>query len=375
MRDETATCRFCVMNAMEAPIGFDATGQCICCRSALLRLPHEWWPNADGQRRLEQLVDRLRQEGRGKQYDAMVGLSGGLDSAYLAHVMRSRFGLRLLAVHVDGGWNSAPAVSNIERLVRTLHIDLHTHVIEWSEMRDLQLAFLRAGVLNQDFPQDHAFFATLFRTARNFGIRSFLSGVNFATEGVGVSGGGVPPSVDGRHVRAIHRRFGTRKLRRYPLMPLAEYLFMTRILRRPVIEKPLNLMPYSTEEARATLIKYYDWQDYGTKHSESRFTKFYQETYLPRKHGVDKRRLHLSSLIVSGEIDRDAALEILSRPAVTPEEGERDTRFVAKKLGVSHAEIEGLLDTPPVPHSAYPSDERWHRALIDLRSRLRGIRR
>ena len=362
-------CSFCVMDAGDSIVQFDSSGQCNCCLDAIRRRPHEWWPGEDGARRMHQLVERLRQEGRGKPYDAMIGLSGGIDSAYLAHVMRAEHGLRLLAVHVDGGWNSAPAVRNIEAIVRGLDIDLHTKVIEWAEMRSLQLAFLRAGVLNQDFPQDHAFFATLFETAREFGIRTFLSGVNFSSECVGTPAAPNPPSVDGRHVRGVHARFGTVKLKSFPIMTFSAYLWSTRVLGRPIIEKPLDYVDYDKAKAQHVLREHYGWRDYGSKHSESRFTKFYQEVYLPRKYGHDKRRLHLSSLIVSGQMTREEACAELARPAADEREMRRDTRFVAKKLGISVEELDSLIGAPPVPHGAYPNDMNLHRALHDLRRR------
>ena len=366
------TCRFCIMDEGEPGVEFDATGQCNCCRDAIQRLPHEWWPGADGQARMERLVRRLREEGKSQPYDAMVGLSGGIDSAYLAHRMASDYGLRLLAVHVDGGWNSEPAVRNIESLVRKLDLDLHTKVIEWREMRDLQLAFLRSGVLNQDFPQDHAFFATLFRTARAYGIRTFLSGVNFASESVYIPGIEAPPSIDGTHVSAIHRQFGTVPLRDYPIMRLSEYLWMTRVLRRPVIEKPLNFFNYDKEEAKRILSAEYGWRDYGSKHSESRFTKFYQEIYLPRKHLIDKRRVQLSSLIVSNQMSREDALAAVSSRATDDRQAAMDVRFVAKKLGIPAQELDQLINSPPVPHGRYRSDRKVHLRLTKMRRWLRA---
>lgn len=368
------TCTFCVMDESERGVTFDPAGQCNCCRDALQRMPHEWWPGAQGKARMERLVERLRAEGRGKSYDALIGLSGGIDSAFLAHHMASEYGLRMLAVHVDGGWNSEPAVSNIETLVRALDLDLHTEVIEWSEMRDLQLAFLRAGVLNQDFPQDHAFFATLFRTARRHGIRTFLSGVNFSSESVAVPGQGAPPSIDGAHVAAIHRRFGTAPLKTYPVMRLIEYLWLTRVRGQPVIEKPLNLFAYDKERATQILRDRYGWRDYGGKHSESRFTKFYQDIYLPRKFMIDKRRVQLSSLIVSGQLERSAALAEVARPPIGDRQAELDIRFVAKKLGILPAELARLIDSPAVPHAAYPSDVRIHAGLTRLRGWARAAR-
>jgi N-acetyl sugar amidotransferase len=370
---EIQVCRYCVMDSTDPAVSFDESGQCNCCMDAIAQWPHVWWPDQTGDAKMAALVARLKIEGQGRPYDAMVGLSGGIDSAYLAHLMAAEHGLRLLAVHVDGGWNSAPAVRNIETLVRALDIDLHTKVIEWSEMRDLQLSFLRAGVLNQDFPQDHAFFATLFATARRFKINSFLSGVNFSSEGVGTPGAPNPPSVDGRHLRAIHHQFGGAPLREYPVMTLLNYIWQTRVLKRPVIEKPLNFVDYDKEKAKDVLRSEYGWREYGTKHSESRFTKFYQDIYLPRKHGYDKRKLHYSSLIVSGQITRDAALLELGKPVMIDRDIDRDLKFISKKLGITREELERLIDDPPVPHNAYASDLAMHQRLTQWRKRIRRL--
>jgi N-acetyl sugar amidotransferase len=371
--DHEQTCRFCVMDSSEPAVVFDDSGQCNCCRDAIAQRPHVWWPDEIGAKKMADLVTRLKAEGRNSNYDAMIGLSGGIDSAYLAHLMAKEHGLRLLAVHVDGGWNSAPAVRNIETLVRALDIDLHTHVVEWSEMRDLQLAFLEAGVLNQDFPQDHAFFATLFRTAKRMRLKSFLSGVNFSSEGVGTPGAPNPPSVDGRHLRAIHKRFGTNVLRDYPVMTLAEYIWQTRVRKRPVIEKPLNYIAYDKEAAKEVLRQQYGWREYGTKHSESRFTKFYQDIYLPRKHGYDKRKLHFSSLIVSGQMTRLYALTALKEPVISDREASRDLKFIAKKLGISSLRLDEIIDAPIVPHREYPNDMKLHQTLSSAQTYLQKM--
>ena len=322
---------------------------------------------------MERLVQTLKEHGRARTYDVMVGLSGGIDSAYLAHVARRKLGLRLLAVHVDGGWNSDPAVRNIESLVRGLDIDLHTYVVEWSEMRDLQVAFLKASVLNQDIPQDHAFFATLYRTAARFGMRHFLSGVNFASECVVPPKWGFP-SMDGVHLRAVHRRFGREELRTFPVMSFSEYLWMTRVRRQLTIHRPLNYIAYDKELARAELQREYGWRDYGGKHSESRFTKFYQEIYLPRKFAFDKRRLHLSSLIVSGQISREQALAELATPIIDETQARRDIKFVAKKLGLSREELDALIESPPISHYAYPNQMNLLSALGRAKSALRAVR-
>jgi N-acetyl sugar amidotransferase len=362
-------CTFCVMDDSNPGVVFDAAGQCDCCRDALARMPHEWWPGPEGQVRMDTMVRTLKEAGRGKRYDAMIGLSGGIDSAYLAHIAVRRLGLRVLAVHVDGGWNSEPAVRNIESIVRALDIDLHTHVIEWHEMKDLQVALLKASVLNQDMPQDHAFFATLYRTAARFGLRHFLSGVNFSSENV------VPrwgfPSMDGKHIKALHSRFGTVPLASYPIMPLTEFLWLTRVRKVLTVHRPLNYLGYDKEAAGLELTQLYGWRDYGGKHCESRFTKFYQELYLPRKFGFDKRRLHLSSLIVSGQLTRDAALEELAQPIASPDQARRDLKFVAKKLGLSVDELNRMIDSPAVNHLAYPNQMALHRHLTSLKGLLR----
>jgi N-acetyl sugar amidotransferase len=365
-------CTFCVMDDSNPAIEFDAAGQCNCCRDALARQSHEWWPGSAGKVRMDEMTRQLKAAGKGRPYDAMIGLSGGIDSAYLAHVAVRELGIRVLAVHVDGGWNSEPAVRNIESMVRKLDIDLHTHVVEWQEMRDLQLAFLKASVLNQDIPQDHAFFATLYRTASQFGIRNFLSGVNFASENIVPTGWGYP-SMDGKHARAIHRRFGTATLKTYPFMGLIEFIWLTRIRKQLTVHRPLNYLNYNKEQAREELKSKYNWCDYGGKHSESRFTKFYQDVYLPRKFGFDKRRLHLSSLIVSGQITRDEALAELSEPIATPEQMRRDIKFVAKKLGLSATELDALIDSPPVSHLDYPNQMALHSGLSTIKTVFRRV--
>lgn len=368
----TMICTRCVMDNSNPHIAFDESGYCNCCSDAFRRLPFEWHRGEEGRKRLGLLVTKLKHEGRGKKYDAMIGLSGGIDSAYLAHVLRAAHGLRLLAVHVDGGWNTEPAVRNIEILVKSLGIDLHTQVIEWAEMRDLQLAFLKASVLNQDMPQDHAFFATLYRTARQFGLRHFLSGVNFSSESIIPPGWGYT-SIDGKHVAALHALFGQKPLRTFPIMGAAEYIWMTRIRRQLRIHRPLNLIDYDKEEAKQELIRLYGYKDYGSKHSESRFTKFYQEVYLPQRYGFDKRRLHLSSQIVAGQVTRSEALQELATPICDQRRATQDLKFVAKKLQVTVAELQELIDSPPIEHIDYPNNAKLYRMGVSLKSIFRGM--
>lgn len=363
---EFSVCSRCVMDSSNPAIAFDAEGRCNCCTDAIARMPREWFPGEEGRKRLDAMADQLKAAGKGRPYDAMIGLSGGVDSAYLAHLLRTEYDLRLLAVHVDGGWNTEAAVRNIEILVRALGIDLYTYVVEWSEMRDLQLAFLRASVLNQDIPQDHAFFSTLYRTARMFGVQNFLSGVNFSSECIVPPGWGYP-AMDGRHVRGIHARFGRVRLATFPVMGVFEYLWMTRIKRQLTIHRPLNFLDYDKSQAKSCLITRYGYKDYGGKHSESRFTKFYQDIYLPARYAFDKRRLHLSSQIVSGQMTRAEALQELSVPICDPQRARHEFKFVAKKLGISVDELHALLAQAPVEHDRYPNSGSLYRLAARLK--------
>lgn len=349
-------------------VTFDGNGQCTCCRDALARKPHEWWPTDEGRGRLNLQIERIKQEMADRPYDVIIGLSGGVDSAYVAHMLRRDFTLRILAIHVDGGWNSEAAVRNIELLVRKLEIDLHTHVVEWHEMRDLQLAYLKASVVNQDVPQDHAFFSALYRLAKKYGQRYFLGGMNFSSESVRIPEGGYPFE-DARNLRAIHRAHGSIALQTFPTVGSLEYLWLARIRKQIQILRPLNYLPYDKEAAKRELVETYSFVDYGSKHQESRFTKFYQEIYLPARYGFDKRRLHLSALIVSGQMTRDEALQELRIPLTTQEQSARTKRFVAKKLGITVSELEGLITLPVTPHEKFANSQ----ALYRINRRFRKI--
>lgn len=354
------------MDSSISSLYFDESGQCQCCKQAIERLKFEWWPDEDGKMRLEKMSRELKSFGRGSEYDCMIGLSGGIDSAFLADLAVKKLGLRVLAVHVDAGWNSAAAVKNIESIVRKLDIDLHTYVVEWGEMKDIQLAYLKSSVLNQDAPQDHAFFSTLYKTAIEKKIKNFLSGVNYSSENI------IPPNwghpyMDSLQIKAIHKKFGLNDIQTFPFMSMTEFIWQSRIIKRLKVYRPLNFINYDKTLAKRMLEENYGWVDYGGKHHESRFTKFYQEIYLPRKFGFDKRRLHLSSLIVSGQISREEALIELNQPSIGEGEINRDIRFVAKKLGIGVNELSRMIESRPVSHSAYPNQLWLHRKLIAIK--------
>ncbi|KZS00978.1 Uncharacterized protein APZ42_002508, partial [Daphnia magna] len=236
-----------------------------------------------------------------------------------------------------------------------LGIDLHTTVIDWEEMRDLQLAFLRSGVANCDVPQDHTFVAVLFKLAARKSIRWIISGHNLQTESILPEAWGYT-SIDRKHLRSIHNLYGSRPLRTFPTYSLFDYTFYWPFVKRNKILKMLNFEDYNKQSAKQFLIERFGWRDYGGKHYESRFTKFFQSYYLPKKFGFDKRRAHLASLVVSGQLSREAALSELELPPYNEAEAAEDCSFVAKKLGINKSELESIIAASPKTYRDYPSN-------------------
>lgn len=359
-------CTRCIMDTSDPNIEFDTAGVCSHCRNFDQNMLPNWHPNASGRRALDEIVAKMKREGQGRPYDCAIGLSGGVDSSYLAYVARKELGLRLLAVHVDGGWNSELATRNIENIVRKLDIDLHTYVVDWEEMQDLQRAFLRAGLANQDVPQDHAFFAALYSNAQAYGLRYVLSGGNLATESVMPSEWAYN-AMDLRHLEAVHRRFGNGRLRTFPRVNFFRYYFWNRYVKRMQVVRPLNYLPYVKDEAIATLERELGFQYYGGKHFESRFTKWQQLFYRPRKFGYDERRAYLSSLILSGQLTRAQALEALAGDTENERQAEKDTEYILKKLAISEDEFRQIMAQPPRTFRDYPSNY----ALFNLKTAVR----
>lgn len=346
-------CTRCVMDTSDPEITFDAEGVCNHCRKFEEVTSKRWFPNETGERMLQAQLAEIKKAGAGKEYDSIIGLSGGVDSSYLALRAKS-WGLRPLVVHVDAGWNSELAVSNIEGIVKSCGYDLHTIVIDWEEMRDLQLAFLKSGLSNQDTPQDHAFFAALYHYAVQHGVKYVLSGGNIATESI------FPESwhssaMDAILLKAVHKRFGTAPLRTFPLISFWDYYFWYPVVRGMRVCRPLNYMPYNKKMAMEALIAETGWKPYGRKHGESRFTKFFQNYYLPTKFGYDKRRPHLSSLIVAGQMTRDEALAALAEPLYDSDELEADLNFVCKKLGLSVEQFNEILHAKNHDYKEFPN--------------------
>jgi N-acetyl sugar amidotransferase len=362
------------MDTSDPDIVFDDDGVCNHCHQFERLAQRSWHPDAYGERLLDDIVAKMRHDGDGKEYDCILGLSGGIDSSYLALKMAER-DLRILAVHVDAGWNSEIAVHNIEQIVEQCGIELFTHVVNWEEMRSLQLAYLRSGIANQDVPQDHIFFSTLYHHAVKHKIRYVLNGGNIATEGVFPSAWH-GSALDSRNLKAIHDRFGNgEKLATYRTVSFLQYYVEYPYIRRMKVVRPLNYMPYDKTAALAELESAIGYRPYGRKHGESLFTRFFQNHYLPTRFGYDKRRPHLSSLILSGQLTRAAAIEALAEELYSPSELNHDIDFVSKKLRLTREEFLALLEVPVHRFEDFPNNERKYRMLKSVQGAAERLTR
>lgn len=365
MSSDYQICSRCIMDTTDPLITFDENGYCSNCRSALDLAEKIWFPDEQGEKELKRIFEKIRHEGKGKEFDCIIGLSGGVDSSYLAYIALKN-GLRPLVVHVDCGWNSELAVKNVENIVKKLDLELHTFVVDWEEMKDIQRSFFEASVPDQDIPQDHAIFAALYNFADRNRIKYVLNGYNFSTECI------MPPvwghqAMDLRQIKHIHSLFGKQKLRNFPTMNFfRRYVYFT-LIRRIKIIYPLNYINYRKEEAIEIMKNELGWQYYGGKHCESRFTKFFQSYYLPVKFNIDKRKAHYSSLIISGQMSRNEALEQISMPPYL--NIEEDLEYVAKKLDWTTEEFKQILGKSPRRHQDFNTNDK----LFSIGSSLKGV--
>ena len=343
------------MDASDPDIRFDAEGVSNHYHAARARLDNEYFPGEDGIRRIEAIAAQIREEGLGKPYDCIMGVSGGADSSYVA-IRAHELGLRPLAVHLDNGWNTDTAVSNIELLLRELDFDLHSHVIDWEEFKDLQRSLFLASVPNVEVVTDHAITALLYHMAAKHGVRYLLSGSNVETESILPRAWG-HDNRDWRSIKAIKQRFGNPAIgmESYPhLTPVKflEYILINKIRFVPV----LNYGGYSKAKAVKVMQQRFGYNAYARKHGESRFTRFFQEYYLPTKFGFDKRKAHFSSMIVSGTMTREAALAELAREMYDPVEKMIDIEYCSRKLGFSNNEWAAIMASCPAHATDYPNN-------------------
>lgn len=359
-------CTNCIMDTSDSGIVFDEQGRCDYCNNYYDNIVPNWHPDERGEREIMAQVEQIKRDGKGRDHDCLIGLSGGVDSSYVTYIAKEKFGLRPLLYHVDAGWNSQQAVHNIEKLVDGLDLDLFTEVVDWPEMRDLQLSFFKANVPHLDTPQDHAFFAGLYNFAAKNKIKYILTGANYSTECVREPLEWHYHASDLRQLKDIHRRFGTRPLKKFPLAGIFRFKIWYRFAKGVRVVKPLNSIPFHKEEAMQELIDKFGWQKYAHKHYESRFTRFYESYWLPTRFGYDKRRAHFSSLILTGQLSRDEALGKIAIPAYDPDTIAEDFEYIATKLGITVEELRSYHEGPKKTFRDYKNDM----TLMDLGAKV-----
>ena len=345
MTRQIQMCSTCVMDTTDKKIRFDNNGKCDHCQNFEKNIAPNWLSDEMGLAELKNVADKIKYEGLDKDFDCIIGLSGGLDSSYTAYIAKEIMGLRPLLFHVDAGWNTDQAVGNIEKLVNGLGVELYTEVINWKEMQDLQVSFFRAQVPDQDIPQDTAFFSALYQFARKNKIKYVLTGGNYSTECCREPDEwGAFPGIDKTLISDIHNKFGARELKTFPIIDALIYkIFYHRMLGMKVF-KPLDLVSFIKADAEVLLNEKYGWKPFQHKHHESRFTRFYEDYWMPRKFGYEKRRAHFSSLIMTGQMTRDEALERLKSPEMDDKFMKLEFEFVANKLGLSESELVHIFD-------------------------------
>jgi len=360
-KKEYQICTNCVMDTTDPNITFDENGVCDHCHDFENNVKPNWHTNERGRKELSHTMDKIKAFGKGKDFDCLLGISGGVDSSYMLHLAVKEFGLRPLVFHVDGGWNSELAVHNINVMIDKLGLDLYTEVINWEEMKDFQLAFFKSGVPHLDIPQDHAFVATLYQFAEKYKIKYILNGGNFATECVQYPMEWFYYGTDMVQNNDIINKFGTVKMETYPFSSIFRHKIYLKYFKGVNVLKPLNYMPFIKEDALALLEKEYGWKPYPQKHFESRFTKFYEGYWLPVRFGYDTRKIQYSSLILAGQMTREVAMEKLKKPAYDPATIDEEFNYIATKLGISSEELRSYLTMPKKYYWDYKNQQNMFR--------------
>jgi N-acetyl sugar amidotransferase len=344
------------MDTTDSNIVFDERGICDHCNTFYSQIKPNWHPDNIGENELGKIVEEIKKSGYKKDFDCILGMNGGIDSSYLLYLAKEKLGLRPLVFHVDAGWNTQLAVNNIERLVDDLKLDLFTEVIDWEEMKDLQLSFFKSGVPQIDVPQDHAFFATMYKFAAKYDIKYILTGGNYSTECVRNPIEWMYYQSDSVQLKDIHEKFGKIPLKKYPITNILWHKIFLPYVRGIKVVCPLNYMPYTKQQAMDVLKEKFGWQPYPQKHFESRFTKFYEGFWLPKRFGYDTRKVQFSSLILTGQMTRDQALEELKHPAYNEEDIKYEFEFIANKLDISVDELWSYFYLPKKSYKDYKSE-------------------
>lgn len=359
-------CSRCVMDTSDSGISFDKDGVCDHCHSFDINTKPNWYPNDRGRQMLEAIAKDIKREGQDKDFDCIMGMSGGADSSYLLHVAVKELGLRPLVFHVDCGWNTTAAVNNIRCLVDSLGVNLFTEVINWKEMADMQLSFFKSGVSHIDLPQDLAYTSAMYHWANKNGIKYILNGGNISTECVRNPKQWIYYGTDFVHLRDILNKFGTRELKSFPLSSILYHKLYLRYIKRIKVIKPLDLIDYDKSKAQELMNSLYGWEGFNQKHFESRFTRFYEGFWLPTRFGFDTRKVQFSSLILTGQMTREQALQELDSLPYDKDTIEDDFIFIADKLAISVEELRSYHQMELRSYKDYKNNE-W---LFDLGARI-----
>ena len=367
INNEYKICNKCIMDTSDPEISFDETGTCNYCRRYEENKKLYYLTEEAKQRHLQAMTDFCKKKGQGKKHDCIIGISGGVDSTYVAYKVKE-LGLRPLAIHLDNGWDAELAVSNIHNVLKKLDIELYTKVLDWEEFRSLQVAFLKASTPDSEIPTDHAIGALLKSFAAKENI-PLIWGVNYNSESI------LPKTwsqghMDWGYIKKVNSLFGTKKLQDYPHYSVYKRIYWNRIKRLRIFEL-LDYIDYDKEKAKKFLIEELGWRDYGGKHHESIYTKFFQAYILPTKFGYDKRRAHLSSLILAGQKTREEALAEMKRPLYNEKELQEHLVYVPKKLGLTREEFEEIMNKPPRKYEEF--SPKFPKILYEIENKFFGI--
>lgn len=360
---EYQVCTNCVMDTTDPEIKFDENGRCDFCDNYYNSILPNWHTDEVGVKELRNIAGKIKKDGKGKKYDCIIGLSGGVDSSYLAYIAKVKLGLRPLMLSIDTGWNLNVANENVNKLIEVLDLDLETITVDWEEMKDLQVAFFKSQVPYQDTPQDHAIFAGLYNYAAKHGIKYVLTGGNYSTEGV------KPPQEwtylnDIKMIKDIHKKYGKRQLKTFPLCGMFKYRIFYRYFKGVKVIHPLNMVHYNKDEVIDLLEEKIGWQQYANKHYENIFTRFFEGYWLPKKFGYDKRKTYFSSLILSGQMTREEALVKLAEQPYDEEIAMQDLEYIVKKLGMNKEEFIELMNGPNKTFRDYKNSEKLLKSAI-----------
>lgn len=364
-------CVNCIMDTSDPTITFDDKGICHFCNNFFTNIQPNWFPNEKGEKILMPLINKIKQEGKSKDHDCIIGISGGLDSSYVAYVAKEKFGLRPLLFHCDAGWNSDISTSNIEKIVDKLNLDLYTEVIDWPQMKELQKAFFKSQVSFVDTPQDSVLFSSLYNYANKHKFKYVITGGNFSTEVVRECLDWTYFAHDTRHIKDIFKIFGEGKIDKLPMCDIFKYKFYYRFVKGIRVIKMLDYTEFKRDDAIRTLKNKFNWLPYQQKHYESRFTKFYESYWTPKKFGFDKRRVYLSSMILSNQISRKEAEKKINKNELSEIEMENDFNYVARKLDWSKQELKAIFNADNKSFRDYKNNYFWIKLGAELSNILK----